>query len=95
MMRYNILLAVLILFMLPLYGFAQREWKRVFFDEHDAPPTFQPPIEFYDKGYLVGVSILIMEHLIKAQLLKPISMAMNFGPKFLKIRIQVLYFRPD
>jgi hypothetical protein len=57
-MRYNILLAVLILFMLPFYGFAQREWKRVFFTEHDAPPTWQSPVECYDMGYLVGVRII-------------------------------------
>jgi hypothetical protein len=45
---------ILILCMMPSMCFAQKEWKRVFFDEHDAPPVFNSPIEFYDKGYLVG-----------------------------------------
>jgi hypothetical protein len=93
MIRYNILLAVLILFMLPFYGFPQREWKRVFFDELDAPPTFQPPIEFYDKGYLLGVDILQDGAFYKSAIVKTDIDGYVLWSKIFENQNPVLYFR--
>ena len=58
MKLYETFCFFLIFLTFPSLCFSQEVWKRVFFDEHDAPPTWQSPVECYDMGYLVGVRII-------------------------------------